>query len=59
MRMENVWWREGKIMDGGWSGEDVWEEGRNKEVGVGRERERGIEMKGAGMRGRGKAEIGK
>ena len=40
-------------------GEDVWKEGRNKEVGVGRERERGTEMKGAGMRGRGKGEIGK
>ena len=36
--------------DGGW-GEDVWGEVRGKEVGVGRERERGIEMKGSGVRG--------
>ena len=34
-------------------GEDVWEEGRGKEVGEGRERESGIERKGVGMRGEG------
>ena len=34
-------------------GEDVWEEGRGKEVGVGREREGWIEREGAGTRGGG------
>ena len=35
--MEDVWWQGGRMrME---DEEDVWEEGRGKEVGVGRERQ--------------------
>ena len=47
-RMEDEGWRRWRMRMA--DGEDVWEEGRGKGVGVGREREWGIERKGAGMR---------
>ena len=47
----DVAWRVGRMrME---DGEDVWEEGSGKELGVGKEREWGMERKRAGMRGEG------